>query len=74
IIAASYTAIRVAIQSPNAWLASWGSLIFAYNTSFMALTFSYVPFIAQIGLEFWLLNAALFTVAFQQNRLTRSNS
>ncbi len=40
------------------WL--WGSVIFAYNLGALALTFSYAFFMSQTGMEFWLLNAALF--------------
>lgn len=40
------------------WL--WGSVIFAYNLGALALTFSYPFFLSQTGMEFWLLNAALF--------------
>ncbi|MFP2934178.1 hypothetical protein ACLESO_55470, partial [Pyxidicoccus sp. 3LG] len=40
------------------WL--WGSVIFAYNLGALALTFSYPFFMSQTGMEFWLLNAALF--------------
>jgi hypothetical protein len=41
----------------------WGSLLLAYNIAIIALTFSYTPFIGQAGMEFWLLNALLFSVA-----------
>ncbi|MCP3144162.1 hypothetical protein [Pyxidicoccus xibeiensis] len=40
------------------WL--WGSVIFAYNLGALALTFSYPFFLSQTGMEFWLLNAALY--------------
>lgn len=40
------------------WL--WGSILFAYNLGALALTFSYPFFMSQTGMEFWLLNAALF--------------
>ncbi|NMO19684.1 hypothetical protein HPC49_18125 [Pyxidicoccus fallax] len=40
------------------WL--WGSVVFAYNLGALALTFSYPFFMSQMGMEFWLLNAALF--------------
>ncbi|WP_141588224.1 MULTISPECIES: hypothetical protein [unclassified Myxococcus] len=40
------------------WL--WGSVLFAYNLGAFALTFSYPFFMSQTGMEFWLLNAALF--------------
>jgi len=40
----------------------WGALLVAYSLGAVVLTFSYPVFIGQLGLEFWLLNAALFTV------------
>ncbi|WP_426736637.1 hypothetical protein [Myxococcus faecalis] len=53
---------RIARQRETAgsefWL--WGSVIFAYNLGALALTFSYSFFMSQMGMEFWLLNAALF--------------
>ncbi len=41
----------------------WGGLVFAYNLGALALTFNYPLFISQSGMEFWLLNGALFTAA-----------
>lgn len=54
---------RVALRSPDSWLAGWAALILAYDGSILALTFSYAPFIGQMGLEFWMLNAAVYTTA-----------
>lgn len=41
----------------------WGAMLLAYNIGALAWTFSYPIFMSQTGLEFWLLNAALFTAA-----------
>lgn len=41
----------------------WGGLIFAYNIGALAITFNYPLFISQAGMEFWLLNTALFVAA-----------
>ncbi|HEX5725969.1 MAG TPA: hypothetical protein VFX98_10925 [Longimicrobiaceae bacterium] len=41
----------------------WGAIVFAYGVGALALTFSYPIFLAQAGMEFWLLNAALFAAA-----------
>ena len=38
-------------------------MLTAYNLGVCAVTFSYAPFIGQMGLEFWLLNAAVATAA-----------
>lgn len=40
--------------------AEWAALIFAYNIGAFAVTFSHPLFLSQTGLDFWLLNAALF--------------
>ena len=41
----------------------WGVLVLAYSLGMCALTFSYPVFIGQPGMEFWLLNSALFVAA-----------
>jgi hypothetical protein len=41
----------------------WGAIVLAHGIGAAALTFSYPIFVAQAGLEFWLLNAALFAAA-----------
>ena len=38
----------------------------AYDVGAVALTFNYPLFIGQGGMEFWLLNAALFTAAVRR--------
>ncbi|WP_442506640.1 hypothetical protein SH528x_005495 [Novipirellula sp. SH528] len=38
--------------------------VLAYDISILANTFSYVPFIGQAGLDFWLMNACLMTVVY----------
>ena len=40
-----------------------GAVVFAYDVGALAITFNYPLFIGQGGMEFWLLNAALFTAA-----------
>jgi hypothetical protein len=48
------------------------ALIFAYDVGVLAGTFSYPVFIGQSGLEFWILNAAVATVAsVQRSNRTR---
>lgn len=41
----------------------WAALIVGYNVGAIAITFNYPLFIGQGGLEFWLLNGALFAAA-----------
>ncbi|RKH67991.1 O-antigen ligase family protein [Corallococcus llansteffanensis] len=47
------------------WL--WGSLLFAYDLGALAQTFSYQFFMSQMGMEFWLLNAAFFSAYWNRN-------
>lgn len=62
LLASMWWVFRVATRRDDSkdefWL--WGSVIFAYNLGAVALTFSYPLFLSQTGMEFWLLNAALF--------------
>ncbi|MGL6075798.1 MAG: hypothetical protein ACRC8S_16700 [Fimbriiglobus sp.] len=57
-----------AFRDHNHWLSSWALLILAQNIGTVALLFSYAPFVGQVGMEFWLLNALLYTVAFQERK------
>jgi len=50
---------RVALRA-EPWLAGWATVILAYDIGAVAVTFNYPLFIGQGGLEFWLLNAAIF--------------
>ena len=52
---------RVAAAVDGLWL--WGIVLVGYDLGALALTFNYPLFVSSMGLEFWLLNAALFTAA-----------
>jgi hypothetical protein len=41
----------------------WAGIVAAYSVGALALTFSYPLFVSQSGMEFWLLNAAVFSAA-----------
>ncbi len=60
ILLAMFTVGRIAIRSRDPWLSGWAILILAYDTAAVALTFNYPLFIGQFGLEFWLLNGAIY--------------
>jgi hypothetical protein len=65
----AFWAFRLALQREDGgefWL--WGGIIFAYDLGAIALTFSYPFFMSQAGMEFWLLNAALFGAFFHAAR------
>jgi hypothetical protein len=46
----------------------WGVVVLAHGIGALALTFSYPIFLSQAGMEFWLLNAALFAAARHARR------
>ncbi len=68
--AAVITAILVTLSlvktSKTVWL--WAAILVAYDVGILALTFSYPVFIGNTGLEFWLLNTAVFTAAQTEAR------
>jgi len=41
-------------------IAIWAAIVFAYNMGILAMTFVGNPFVAGVGMDFWLLNGALF--------------
>ena len=57
---AFFVAWRISADRKEHGLGLWGALLFAYNMAAFAVTFNYPLFIGQSGLEFWLLNAALY--------------
>lgn len=64
-----FWALRLALRRDDNhefWL--WGTLLFGYNVGAIAITFSYPFFMSQSGMEFWLLNAALFGAFFHSTR------
>lgn len=60
VVAVGATA-RVAARTPDPWLAGWASVVAAYGVAVCAMTFGSIPFIGQAGMEFWFLNAAVWT-------------
>lgn len=60
---ACQTAWNIATNRKLGDFALWGGLIFAYDIGVVALTFNYPVFIGQGGMEFWLMNTALFVAA-----------
>jgi hypothetical protein len=55
-------AYRIALDPAYGEVAVWGAMMVAYGVSVLALTFDYAFFQSQGGMDFWLLNAMLFTV------------
>jgi hypothetical protein len=68
ILTALGVAYRIAVTRLPDPLPVWAALILAYDVGAVALTFTYPLFIGQGGLEFWLLNAGLFSAAVGSRR------
>jgi len=77
VLAAISTAWRIARtrwSDSGGELQTWGALFVAYNVGILAVTFNSPIFISQGGLEFWLLNAALFTAGAAATARSRRSS
>jgi hypothetical protein len=59
---ALYSAWRLAVTDRDAKVRACAAVIFAANLGTAALIFSFTPFVAQIGLQFWFLGGALHAV------------
>ena len=59
---AFWMAWRVAIDPRFKTIGLWAALVLAIGTGDLASTFNYPLFMGQGGMEFWMLNAALFMV------------
>lgn len=56
-------ALTITLTRSTGELSIWGAIVLAYSLGAVAGTFNYPVFIGQAGMEFWLLNAALFAAA-----------
>ena len=56
---AMFDSIRIAIRSKDRELRYWAAVVVAMNAGVIATCFSFVSFLAPIGLPFWLFAAAL---------------
>jgi hypothetical protein len=59
IVMVIWNAARLALRRTTPGLEGWATVIAGYNVGALALTFSYPIFMSSIGIEFWLVNAAL---------------
>jgi hypothetical protein len=67
LLVAVFTSTRIAKESRQEGdhqMYVWAITIVAYDIGMIALTFNSSPFASQLGMEFWLLNAALFSAAW----------
>jgi hypothetical protein len=51
--------LRIALRAKDSALKFWAAVVFASNLSVLATCFSYVTFVATIGMQFWLLSAVV---------------
>lgn len=56
---AMFDSCRIALSTKSRELGFWAAVIVASNLSILATCFSYVTFVASIGMQFWFLAAAL---------------
>lgn len=50
---------RIALTCPDREIAYWGAVVVALNLSVVAGCFCFVPFLSPLGVQFWILAAAL---------------
>jgi hypothetical protein len=74
LLLACQTAWKIAVNRKLGDFALWGGLIFAYDIGTVAITFNYPIFMSQGGMEFWLLNTALFVAAANSKILDNKSS
>jgi hypothetical protein len=67
---AMFDSLRIALKSKDPDLRYWAAVIVAMNTGVIATCFSFVAFLAPLGLPFWLFSAALHDA----DRISRGNS
>ena len=58
---------RLSLNCLSPELGSFAIFVFAYDIGVLAMTFDYAFFMSQDGIEFWLLNAMLFSRGGQPN-------
>jgi hypothetical protein len=67
---AMFDTMRIALKSRDPDLRYWAAVIVAMNAGVIATCFSFVAFLAPLGLPFWLFSAALHDA----DRISRGNS
>jgi hypothetical protein len=59
IVVTMFDTLRIALRAKDSELKFWAAVVFASNLSVIATCFSYVTFVATIGMQFWLLAAVV---------------
>jgi hypothetical protein len=63
LVATLWAVYSVIFASRDPELTTWATFILSYDVGLIGLIFSYPLFVGQLGLEFWLFNAAVLTAA-----------
>lgn len=66
---ALWQAWKIGRDRANGTMGQWGAVMFAYNIGCLAVTFNCNLFMGQSGLDFWLLNAAMFAAAERERTM-----
>lgn len=74
LLVTTWQAARLTLTRSESRLSTWASIVFAYDVGALALSFSYANFMGTSGIEFWVLNAALFQAAARSGGLMHSLS
>jgi hypothetical protein len=61
--------VRVALHSIDPKIRACAAVVVAVNLGTAALSFSFTPFVTQVGLQFWFLAGALHGIADHERRL-----
>jgi len=73
IVAAVWLSGRIALTHPNGRVADQATVVVAFGVAMLFGTLGRVPFIAQAGIMFWLLNAALYSAAIAPRLAARKS-
>jgi hypothetical protein len=67
---ALWSSFRIALNTTDRDLAFWATVVLASNLAIVATCFSFMTFIAPIGIQFWLTSSALYAADLRvRNRL-----
>jgi hypothetical protein len=64
LLMACYTVWKIAMNPKIETLQIWAGIVLAYDVGAIVITFNYPLFNSQMGMEFWLVNTALFVAAY----------
>ena len=67
-----WNATKLALRRTTPGLEGWATVIAGYSLGSLAQTFSYPIFMSSLGLEFWLVNAALIQAAARPRSFVRA--